>query len=349
MKKYFVKVYMRILNFKNNILPRYFISSPFLSSFYYLFFSAKFRREQHAVLQGKVFHLKELKFNKSNVYTLIRNTHRIEKGLLMRPRRPVFALDFISETVDAFINIWEPKRMENDLQYKWFYDVLSEYFDTSGENKLVERERVRFLRKVDNTIIGQIEKKSIPYSRIDVDIPKISYDEFYKLTRYRRSVRWFLNEKVPRELVDKAILAANQSPTACNRQPFEYRVIDDPTLLKKVANLPRGVKGYVDGIPMMVVVVGNLDAYFDERDRHLIYIDASLANMTFMLALETLNLGSCPINWPDIEELEVKMDRVLELEKHQRAIMCMAVGFPDPSGKVAFSEKKNLNTIRKFN
>ena len=68
-----------------------------------------------------------------------------------------------------------------------------------------------------------------------------------------------------------------------------------------------------------------------------------------MLALETLSLGSCPINWPDIEELEVKMDKVLKLEKHQRAVMCMAVGYPDPSGKVAYSEKKNLNTIRKYN
>lgn len=349
MKRHLVKVIKLIINFRNTVLPRYFITSPFLSSLYYTLFSHDFRREQHAVLQGKALHLKEMKNNKANVYTLIRNTHRIEKGLLMRPRRPVYALDFISETVDAFINIWDQKKMEEDHQYKWFYDVLNEYFRTSGENEIVEKEKKRFFNKIKEVNSNQEIRKSIPYERAKADIPQISYEEFYKLTRYRRSVRWFLDQKVPRDIVDKAILAANQSPTACNRQPFEYRVIDDPELLKEVANLPMGVKGYVDGIPMMIVVVGNLDAYFDERDRHLIYIDASLANMTFMLALETLNLGSCPINWPDIEELEVKMDKVLKLRKHQRTIMCMAVGYPDPSGKVAYSEKKNLNTIRKYN
>ena len=119
--------------------------------------------------------------------------------------------------------------------------------------------------------------------------------------------------------------------------------------MKEVSNLPMGIKGYAHGIQMLIVVVGNLDAYFDERDRHLIYIDASLSNMTFMFALETLGLSSCAINWPDIESLEVKMEKILALEKYQRPLMCMAVGYADPNGKVAFSEKRNLEYIRKFN
>ncbi len=190
---------------------------------------------------------------------------------------------------------------------------------------------------------------STPYFRTDNNKSSISFDEFYKLTKYRRSVRWFSDRKVPHDLIDKAVLAANQSPSACNRQPFFYHIIDDPILLEKVANLPRGIKGYAHNIPMLVLVIGNLDAYFDERDRHIIYIDASLANMTFMLALETLGLSSCSINWPDIEELEIEMSKLLELEKHQRTIMCMAIGYPDPEGKVAYSEKRSLTNLRKFN
>jgi len=71
--------------------------------------------------------------------------------------------------------------------------------------------------------------------------------------------------------------------------------------------------------------------------------------MTFMLALETLGLSSCPINWPDIEALEKRMEKALGLEGHQRPIMCMAVGYPDPEGMVAFSEKRNIDEIRKYN
>lgn len=354
MKKILGKIYRNLLDFKNETLPRYFMGSPFMATIYYLFFSSKFRREQHAVIQGKVAHIRQLKVDKENIYTLIRNTHRLEKGLLMRPRRKVYALDYIGETVDAFVNIWKPEMMLEDAQYKWFHDVLSEYFLTSGDNEFVHNLSLKFSSHIESYPSLELnpEKntdKKIPYLRIQEMKPKISFEDFYKLNRYRRSVRWFLDKKVPRELVDKAILAANQAPSACNRQPYQYRVIDDPELLAKVAALPGGVRGYEKGIPMMVVVIGNLDAYFDERDRHVIYIDASLANMTFMLALETLDLSSCSINWPDVEHLERQMEKILKLKKHQRTIMCMAVGYADPEGKVAFSEKRDLDYIRTYN
>jgi hypothetical protein len=29
--------------------------------------------------------------------------------------------------------------------------------------------------------------------------------------------------------------------------------------------------------------------------------------------------------------------------------MCLAIGFPDPNGMVAYSEKRNLEFIRKYN
>lgn len=353
MKKHLIKIYFGLQFFINNILSKYFIATPFLSSIYYLFFSRKFIREQHAVLTGKVMHLKELKIEKSNIYTLIRNTHRIEKGLLMRPRRKIFALDYISETVDAFLNIWEEEKLEEDKQHKWFFDVLHEYFQSTGNDPVIDRLSDKFYNKVSTYIekdrLVKESSKFIPYFRSDAENARISFDDFYRLTRHRRSVRWFENKKVPHSLIDKAISAASQSPSACNRQPFEYRVIDEPTLLRKVVNIPGGVKGYQDGIPMIVVAIGNLDAYFDERDRHVIYIDASLANMTFMLALETLGLSSCAINWPDVESLEKKMEKILDLKKYQRPIMCMAVGYPDSKGMVAYSEKRSLNNIRKYN
>src|SRR5690606_21336945 len=92
----------KLKNFIQNKLPLFFVRTPFLSSVYYLFFSKKFRREHYAVLSGKVTHLKGNYSGNANLYTLIRNTHRIEKGLLMKPRRDVFASDFITETVTCY-------------------------------------------------------------------------------------------------------------------------------------------------------------------------------------------------------------------------------------------------------
>lgn len=349
-KKVINKSKLELRKLRERTLPRFFYTSGLLSSFYYFLFSSAFRREHQAVLAGKVYYEKEEK----NFFLLVRNIHRIEKGLLMRPRKPVFAKSYIKETVDTFGKVLRQHTKEFTAQYQWFYDVLSEYFKVVDKDKKMSLLEEDFRNSVDRhrgyfePETGSRTTLSKPYLRNSVQENIVSYDDFYALTRHRRSVRWFLEKPVPRELLDKAILAANQSPSACNRQPFEYRIIDQKGIVREAVDLPMGTTGYGANIPVFIIVVGNLNAYFSERDRHLIYVDASLANMSLMLALETLGLSSCPINWPDIESREKKMDKFLGLKKHQRVIMCLGVGYPDPEGKVAFSEKRDIEEIRKY-
>ncbi len=38
---------------------------------------------------------------------------------------------------------------------------------------------------------------------------------------------------VERSKIDRAIAVASQAPSACNRQPFVFRVFDDPELVEK--------------------------------------------------------------------------------------------------------------------
>jgi len=78
------------------------------------------------------------------------------------------------------------------------------------------------------------------------------------------------------------------------------------------------------------------------------YIDAYLSSMSFMLALETLGLSSCAVNWPDVEHKEREMHSLLGLKDYQRPMMCMAVLYPDTEGMVAFSEKRQLDSIRRY-
>ncbi|WP_439481754.1 nitroreductase family protein [Cyclobacterium plantarum] len=343
------KISYEYRKFIDTILPGYCYKSRFLSSLYYFAFSSEFGRECSAVLAGKAKYLQDIKVQESNFYLLVRNTHRIEKGLLMRPMRKVFAVDYIGETVDSYVGFIKKRDQSHTKQLKWFTDVLTAYFEAVASSAVIDREREKFL-KSKTLLTGVIpEVRSIPYLREEAKLTSISYEQFFELNRQRRSVRWFKNQPVERQKIDKAILAAIQAPSACNRQPFEYRVFDDPALVQKVREFPMGTKGYAHSIQTFIVVVGNLDAYFSERDRHLIYVDASLANMALMLALETLSLSSCPINWPDIESRELMMEKFLSLSTHQRPIMCLGVGYPDFTGKVAFSEKRSLDQIRKFN
>lgn len=329
-------------------------SSRVASHAYHSLNPLPFSREEHAVLAGRKAYYEHLHQPARSMVQLRRNIHRLEKGLLMEPPRPVFAKDYIGETVEFFeaATAGRPAGMAIDQdEIRWARDVLGAYFErvTTDPDVNQWKERFRTSRaSAPTTEDVDPETPRVPYRR-DIAGPPVSYDALLALAMQRRSVRWFQQRPVPRELIDKALLIGRQSPTACNRMPYEIRIFDDPDLVTQVAAIPFGAAGYAHNIPVIAVVVGRLDSYFSPRDRHAIYIDASLAAMGFMYGLETVGLASSVINWPDFEPLERKMQRTLGLALSDRPVMLIAMGYHDPDGLVAGSVKKELDTFRSYN
>lgn len=304
-------------------------------------------REIKSVYAGIKKHRQNCQSSIGCEFRLRRNIHRLEKGLIMRPRRPVFAYDYIEETVSDFISIWQSAEPGEQAQLHWFRDVLNQYFAAVENDAFIQRHKERFLAVLEPH--SQNAGALIPKARKEYPPCPVSYEDFMQLTRIRRSVRWYQQRPVQREQIDKAILAAAQSPSACNRQPFEFRVFDDPEKVSQIAKIPMGTAGFSHQFPAIVVLVGDLSAYSNERDRHVIYIDASLAAMSFMLALETLGLSSCSINWPDIAVREKAMQKALNLQAYQKPVMLISLGYADPEGNIPCSDKKALNALRKYN
>lgn len=323
------------------------VTSRFLSSLYYILLSRDFSRENQAVIYGKLKYIEDLQDDLESQYLLRRNIHRLEKGIIMKPRRDIFALDYIDETVKCYEKavLGKGEDISESTELQWAHDVLEQYFNIVGSNSAIEKVKSRFLALNKPSQNGM---QRVPYKRNTDEPSPVNYDDFLKLSYRRRSVRWYLQKPVPRELIDKAVAAAALSPSACNRQPFEFRIFDDPDVVKKVASIPMGTKGFSQNFPVIVVVVGKLRAYFSERDRHVIYIDGALASMSFMYALETLGLSSCPINWPDIEDREKLMTSSLGLEPDERVVMLISVGYADPDGMIPYSQKKELNLLRRY-
>ena len=323
-----------------------------LASAYYAVLSSKFQREERAVLLGRAKYYEELQENDANVFLMRRNVHRLEKGLLMKPRRAVFAKDYILETVNVYRKIVaEPARsQEGSLDsLRWGYDVLSEYFNVVQSDPVVDHARQVFEQcPPPPPCAYAAQKKRIPYLR-DLNQKPATFEQLEQLAIQRRSVRFFEQKPVPRELLDKAFTLAGLSPSACNRQPYRFLVYDDPDLVETVASLPGGTIGFKHNIPVIVIILGTWDAFYSEKDRHVPYIDGSLAAMSFSYALETLGLGACIFNWPDIEAHEKRAERVLGLKGYERPIFFMGVGYPDPDAMVAYSQKRPLDVMRDYN
>lgn len=317
----------------------------------HLFFTGNFltfNREQSAVLRGRRNYYRNKSTARATHVELRRNVHRLEKGLTMRPRRPVFARDYITETIEFYEaavaqQCDTPDTMDR-AELDWAHDVLHEYFAVSANtDRAVEAARARFeAAPYDAEPTGKI-----PHPK--EKLSDLGYEEFEQLVLQRRSVRWYEQRPVERELIDKALLLARQAPTACNRIPYEFRIFDDPALAREIAQIPFGTAGYGENLPAIAVVVGKLESYFSPRDRHAIYVDGSLAAMQFILALETLGLSSTVINWPDFEPLEATMQRRLKLDTSDRVIMLIGFGHALEEGLVPYSAKKELDTFRRYN
>lgn len=281
-------------------------------------------------------------------YLLRRNVHRIEKGLTMRPTRSQFAVDYIGETVDAFhggVNsgVLTPQHPE----FNWMYSVLSSYFQvtTSATHPSIIQSRKVFGESLSALDPGSPE--SGPHLAAPL-LPTVKIDDLKDLAMGRRSVRWFTPEPVARDLVDRAVEVAAESPTACNRQPYRFEIFDDPVSTAKVAAIPMGTDGYEHQLPGLIVIIGNLAAFFDRRDRHLIYVDGCLAAMGLVYALESQGVNSCCINWPDLPDRESDMRRLLGMANYERVVMLIAYGYADPAALVPFSAKRPVGEIRRY-
>lgn len=324
--------------------PRLFGKSPITARLYYTF-STKFGREMKAVMAGRAAILPAK--GPGYPYRLRRNIHRIEKGLISRPRRANFATSYIGETItvlDTYLGDVEDPN-EDPLSL-WAAGVLASYFSANAPHPVVDKARRRYESLAS---VGEPPSNpATPYLRATA-APPVEYHRFLELSHRRRSVRWYTDDLVPRELVDQAIEAAAQAPSACNRQPFAFKVFDDPALVETIANVPGGATGFAHGITGIIVVVGDLSAFSSERDRHLIYIDSSLASMAFMLAAETLGFSTCPLNWPDVPEKERQLQRIMKMEGFERPVMLIAYGYADPEGLIASSVKRPLSELRTYN
>ena len=339
------QVVRRLYHHVGDIGVRLMAKRRWLARLGYGLLSPRFSRENYLVAAGIKRHhqLGGLQDQVSHP-RLRRNIHRLEKGLIMQPRRSVFGLAYLQQLVDDFsAQAVKPNACREELQ--WAYCVLREYFLVADQSEPVIHQAKKSFETVE---YAAGEQRSSPYLRNASLHSRVALGDLQKLAMQRRSVRWFKDQKVNRELVEQAMQAAALAPSACNRQPFAVYIVDNDATLKKAVKLPMGTAGWGHNIPMLAIFVGDFSSFEAARDRHVPYIDASLAAMNLMLALETLGLASCPINWPDIEDREQKMAELLTLQPWQRPIMCMAIGYAQEEGGIAFSQKKRPEQLIRY-
>ena len=104
----------------------------------------------------------------------------------------------------------------------------------------------------------------------------------------RRSIRYYVEDKpVEREKIQVLLQAAMAAPSACNLQPWEFVIVDDP---EDLAELKAFIPGGQNNAPMAMVVCARTSYVPWEGNGWQIDCAAAIQNM--MLAAVEMGLGS---------------------------------------------------------
>ena len=143
----------------------------------------------------------------------------------------------------------------------------------------------------------------------------------------RKSVRAYTSQPIEKEKVDLLVKAAMAAPTAVNKQPWAFVVVDDRKVLDKLAaELPYAKM--TAQAPLAIVVCGDLSkALNGEKDRYWM-LDCSAASENLLLAAESMGLGAVwTAVYPENDRI-AKVRSVLSLPDHIIPFNLIPVGYP---------------------
>jgi len=121
-------------------------------------------------------------------------------------------------------------------------------------------------------------------------------EEFLEFLKGRRSIRSFKKEEIKEKHLQMILEAGRWTPSASNRQPWEFIVIKDREKLQKVSETTVYGK-FFKLAPLAVAIVGK-----PSESPNWYQVDTSLVSMQMMLMAWALGIGSCWIGSMDREK-----------------------------------------------
>lgn len=143
----------------------------------------------------------------------------------------------------------------------------------------------------------------------------------------RTSVRKFTDEKVKPCCVQKMLRAAMAAPTAVNKQPWHFVVVDDKEVLNQLAGQGRG-GDMLRNAPLAIVVCGDMSKALEGKGQEYWIQDTSAATENLLLAAHAMGLGAVWTGqWP-MENRYPVTQRVLGLPETVIPLCTVIIGHP---------------------
>ena len=152
----------------------------------------------------------------------------------------------------------------------------------------------------------------------------------------RRSVRKYADQKIDKATLTEIIRAAQYAPTAHNRQPWEFLVVDDREVLANLRHIQRWTS-FAKDAACVVFVLGDVSQSFN-RDKEnekwsFVDVDCAIATENLMLAAWAKGIGTCYCGAAPMQKVVDALKERLHLPDNIRPFAIVPMGYPAETPK----------------
>lgn len=145
----------------------------------------------------------------------------------------------------------------------------------------------------------------------------IKPEEFLAFLKDRRSIRSYLDKKISDKEVEMILEAGRWTPSASNKQPWEFLVIRNKEILREISK--KAFYGrHIKRAPLAIAIVGKI-----KINPNYYIQDTSLASMNMMLMAWSLGIGTC---WTGALKRDA-VKELLGLEENDYLLTILPMGY----------------------
>ena len=156
----------------------------------------------------------------------------------------------------------------------------------------------------------------------------------------RRSIRRYEIKDIPHEVLRQILEAGRQAPSAANRQPVRFVIVNDRDLLKVLCDTL--ITRIVKYAPVAVVGCADVKSFLTGK---WAVVDATIAMENMVIAAWTLGVGSCWIGACN----EERVKKLLKIPDKWKVVALITLGYPaeqpKPRKKKPFEEMFTFNSF----
>lgn len=263
--------------------------------------------------------------------------HFLEYGLALRHAQTGHGFDKATRLVtdlEAYV-----ARFGADAQTEIATRALDAYLDLNAADPRATglRARLLALEAPETGLRGGAE----PVTREEIAAATGPVD-FLAFARARHSIRQYAPEPVPAEAIERAALAAQQSPSSCNRQTCRIHLWTERDAIARVCALQSGNRGFGHELGGIAVLWTDLRDWTEAGERTNGLVDGGMFAMSFMLALHAEGLGTVPLNWSEEPAQDLALRRLANLPESAQVVVMVGFGVLPERLRVPVSQRRPL-------